>query len=130
MFIHLMKEFILSNTLKHENYITDIFTEKKLKEFLLKEGIGCLTSRFKDHEDFYEKIIFQIPKTKIHKNYKLFYTHLIDPIIYNYKTKEELLEELKIEPEKLIAEGSVTLMDATPDEKGRKPFVRWIIIKN
>jgi hypothetical protein len=125
-----MKEFILSNTLEHEGFVTDVFTEKKLKEFLLKEGISCLTSRFKNHEDFYEKIIFQIPETKNHKNYKMFYTHLIDPIIYNYLTKEELLKELKIKEEKLIAEGSVTLIDATPDEKGRKPFVRWIIIKS
>lgn len=125
-----MKEFILSNTLRYKSFITDIFTEKKLKEFLMKEGIPCLTSRFKDHEDFYNKILFQIPEAEKHKNYKMFYTHLIDPIHYNYGTKEELLEELNLEKDKLIAEGSVTLITASPDEKGRKPLVRWIIIKN
>jgi hypothetical protein len=125
-----MKEFILSNTLEHNNFITDIFTEKKLKEFLTKEGIPCLSSRFLNHEDFYNKILFQIPETEKHKNYKMIYTHLIDPIHYNYLEKKELLKELKIKEEKLVAEGSVTLIDATADEKGRKPFVRWIIIKN
>ena len=122
-----MTELILTNTLKHEDYKTEILTEKKLKEFLMSEAIPCLSSRFQNPEDFYNKIIFQIPETKEYKNYKMIYSHLILKLPDDFKTKQELAQIHNIKENNILAEGSVTLMNTSLQTK---PQVRWLIVKN
>ena len=122
-----MTELILTNTLEHNDYKTEIYTEKNLKEFLMSESITCLSSRFQNPEDFYIKIIFQIPETTNHKNYKMIYSHLILKLPDDFKTKQEVSKIHGIEENNIIAEGSVTLMDTSLQTK---PQVRWLIVKN
>ena len=122
-----MTELILTNTLEHNDYKTEIYTEKNLKESLMSESITCLSSRFQNPEDFYIKIIFQIPETTNHKNYKMIYSHLILKLPDDFKTKQELSKIHGIEENNIIAEGSVTLMDTSLQTK---PQVRWLIVKN
>jgi hypothetical protein len=122
-----MTELILTNTLEYDNYKTEILTERKLKEFLMSESIACLSSRFRNPEDFYEKIIFQIPESKEHKNYKMIYSHLILKLPEDFKTKEELAKIHNIEEKNIMLEGSLTLMDTSLEIK---PQVRWMIIKS
>jgi predicted patatin/cPLA2 family phospholipase len=121
-----MKNLILTNTLKYKNYKTEVLTEKKLKEFLMSESIPCLSSRFQKPEEFYERILFQIPKTKKYKKYKMIYSHLILKLPDDFKTKTELAKMHNIPEEKIIAEGSITLMDVSLEIK---PQVRWLIMK-
>lgn len=122
-----MKELIQTNTLEYKDYKTEVLTEKKLKEFLMSESISCLSSRFQKPEEFYEKILFQIPEAKNHKNYKMIYSHLVLKLPDDFKTKKELAKMHKIKEENIIAEGSVTLIDVSLETK---PLVRWMIVKN
>lgn len=122
-----MTEFIPTKTLVFENYKTEFFTEKNLKEFLMSESISCLSSRFRDSRNFYESILFKIPGTKKHKNYKMIYSHLILKLPEDFKTKKELAKIHKINEKEIIAEGSVALLDTSLEIK---PQVRWLIIKN
>jgi hypothetical protein len=93
----------------------------------MSESIPCLSSRFQKPEEFYEKILFQIPKAKNHKNYKMIYSHLVLKLPDDFKTKKELAKIHKIKEEDILAEGSVTLMDVSLETK---PLVRWMIIKD
>lgn len=120
-------ELINTNTINWNNYTTEILTEKTLKEFLMSEAIPCLSSRFKDPEEFYENILFKIPETKTHNNYKFIYSHLVEFYPHNYLEKEELAKRHNIEVNSIIAEGSVRLLDTTKDTP---PMVRWLIVKN
>jgi hypothetical protein len=122
-----MEELIQTNILEHEDFKTEVLTEKKLKEFLMSESIPCLSSRFQKPKEFYEKILFQIPEAKNHKNYKMIYSHLILKLPDDFKTKEELAKIHKVEEKNILAEGSVTLIDVSLETK---PMVRWMIIKD
>ncbi len=122
-----MEKLILTNTLKHEDYQTDVLTGEKLKEFLMSESISCLSSRFQNPKKFYEKILFKIPEAEKHKNFKIIYSHLILKLPDDFKTKEELAKIHNIEEKNILAEGSVTLLDTSIESK---PQVRWLIVKN
>lgn len=121
-----MVTLIPTNTISWGNYSTDILTEKTLKEFLMSEAIPCLSSRFKNPEEFYQNILFKIPETKNHNNYKFIYSHLIEYYPHNYLEKEKLAKKYNLEINSIIAEGSVRLMDTS---KNTPPMVRWLIVK-
>ena len=122
-----MVNLIQTNTLEHEDYKTEFLTEENLRKFLLSESIPCLSSRFQDSKDFYEKIIHQIPKTENHKLFKMIYSHLILKLPEDFKSKEELAVMHNVNIKDILAEGSVTLMDTSLEAK---PQVRWVIVKN
>ncbi len=121
-----MAELINTNTFIFENYKTEFFIERNLKEFLLSESIPCLSSRFKNPEEFYNSIIFKIPNIKKHKNYKMIYFHLANSP-KEYISKEEIAKKHSILTNSILAEGSVRLMDTS---KQNPPIVRWLLIKN
>lgn len=100
-----------TNTLIFKNYKTEFFTEKSLLNFLISEGIPCLSSRFKSPEDFYNSIIFKLPNGKTPCNYKMIY----------FQSNEIIREERGI-----IIEGSVKLMDTS---LSTPPIIKWIILK-
>jgi len=106
-----MTKLIHTNTLVFENYKTEFYTEYKLFDFLISEGIPCLSSRFKTPEDFYNSILFKLPSTKKHNNYKMIYFKL---------------GEIKQKEKNIILEGSVKLMDTSLD---KPPILKWIIVK-
>lgn len=122
-----MTTLIPTNTLEFEEYTTDFFTEKVLKDYLIKEAIPCLSCRFKDPKEFYENILFKIPKGKEYKDYFFIYSHLVKFYPHDYLSKKELAKKHDFEEHEIIAEGSVKLMD-TAEENA--PLVRWMIVKN
>jgi len=93
----------------------------------MSELIPCLSSRYEKPKEFYEKILFQIPESKNHKNYQMIYSHLVLKLPDDFKTKEELAKIHKIKEKNILAEGSVTLIDVSLETK---PLVRWMIVKN
>lgn len=119
-------EFIETNKIDWKDYSTTFLTEKTLKEFLMSEAIPCLSCRFKNPEEFYENILFKIPETKGHKNFKMIYSHLVEYYPHNFLSKEELAKVHQISEEQILAEGSVKLMDTS---KNNPPLVRWMIVK-
>lgn len=125
-----MPEFIETNKISWNNYTTKFLTEKKLKDFLLKEAIPCLSCRFKEPQAFYTSIIQKLPNIEGIKKFKMIYTHLVHPSMYNYLSKEELIKIYKINKKDLLAEGSVTLIESQIDKAGNKPIIRWMIVKD
>lgn len=107
-----MIELIHTNTLEFGDYKTEFYTEKELKEFLIKESIPCLSCRFKNPEDFYENILSKIPDFNKHKKFKMIYI--------NKNTK------LEYSPENVLATGNLTIMDTQNEEP---PIIKWIILK-
>jgi hypothetical protein len=121
-----MTNLIHTNTIEWKDYKTEFYTEKKLKEFLLKESIPCLSCRFKEPQEFYESLIFKIPEGKNHKNYKMIYSHLIKNPEKNLLNKSELEKKYSINKQNILIEGSVTPHDISSKNK---PTIKWIIIK-
>lgn len=107
-----MTKLINTNTLIFENFKTEFFTEKRLLDFLISESIPCLSCRFKEPIDFYKSILFKLPSTKNHYNYKMIYFNS---------------NEIKSNEKDIILEGSVKLMDTSLSVP---PIVKWIIIRN
>jgi hypothetical protein len=100
-----MEELIETNRLIWNGYETEFLTEKEL----------------------HENILFQIPETKEHKNYKMIYSHLVEFYPHNYLEKSELAKKHSIDEKDIIAEGSVKLMDTS---RQNPPLVRWLIVKD
>ena len=125
-----MPEFVETNKISWNDYTTKFLTEKKLKEFLLKEAIPCLSCRFKEPRIFYTSIIQKLSNIEEIKKFKMIYTHLVHPSMCNYLSKEELIKFYKINKENILAEGSVTLIEAQIDKAGNKPIIRWMITKD
>lgn len=117
---------INTNILEYEDYKTEFFIEKSLREFLLSEGISCFSSRFKEPKDFYENILFKISESEEHKNFKMIYSHLVEFYPHNYLDKKELAKKHSINENDVIAEGSVKLLDTVHENP---PLVRWMIVK-
>lgn len=122
-----MTDLVQTNSLIWKEYETEILTEKILKDFLMSESIPCLSSRFKNPEEFYENLLFKIPGIENHKKFKMIYSHLVEFYPHNYLDKAELEKKHNITEEKILAEGSVKLLDTSLENA---PMVRWLIIKS
>lgn len=118
---------IQTNEINYENKKTIFLTEKSLHEFLMSEAIPCLSSRFKDPQNFYDTIINKLPNAQDKTNFKFIYSHLIQFYPHDYLDKSELAQKHSLDEEDILAEGSVKLMDTSLDES---PMVRWLIVSD
>lgn len=122
------------DTLRYGDFCTIVKITDEVKMFFENNGIADLTKDMNSDEwyqgwllKYLDKNKDGIPDSEFGKEFELIFTRIIQNP-EDYQDLENILEDLEIDRDQVIFDGSKTVF-ADSDPEKTKFWIRWIVIK-